>query len=180
MGDWTFKSQLLKRWQDVLEPTLPTDAGQNVVRYVLAVLAAVAALLLRQALAPLLGEHNPYHVAWLALVFSAWYCGFWQSLVALAIESVGIWYWFLTPFASWRIANRGDLYGLLGFVLFGGILSILGEAYRRTLVRKAAAEQQAHRARKLFETFMENSPVLSFLKDENGRYVYSNAANRGG
>jgi PAS domain S-box-containing protein len=43
-----------------------------------------------------------------------------------------------------------------------------------------AAEQQAHRARKLFETFMENSPVLSYLKDEDGRYVYSNAANRTG
>jgi PAS domain S-box-containing protein len=43
-----------------------------------------------------------------------------------------------------------------------------------------AAEQQAHRARKLFETFMENSPVLSYLKDEDGKYVYSNAAGNTG
>src|SRR5215472_76113 len=171
------KSTKPKRWQDVFEPSLPADPNQIALRYVLAILAALAALLLRKALVPLLGDHNPYHIAWLAVVFSAWYCGFWQSLLALAIEALGVWFWLLPPYETWRIRERSDVYGVIAFVLLGGFLTLLGEAYRRTASRKADAEAQAHRARKLFETFMENSPVLSYLKEEDGRYVYSNAAN---
>jgi PAS domain S-box-containing protein len=179
VGDWNLK-QILKRGQDVFEPALPTEHSQNALRYVLAVLASIAALLLRKALVPLLGDHNAYHVAWLAVVFSAWYCGFWQSLLAVAIQAVGVWYWFLPPSGSFRIAPRSDTYGMLGFVFFGCLLTLLVESFRRTIGRKAAAEQQAHLARKLFETFMENSPILSYLKDQDGRYVYSNTANRAG
>lgn len=168
------------RWQDVFEPALSTDRSQNLLRYALAVLAAIAALLLSKAFVPLLGTHNPYHVAWLAVVFSAWYCGFWQSLIVLAIEAFGVWYWFLPPSGSWRIESPADAYGLSGFVLFGCLLCMMGKAYRRTVARKAAAEEQAHRARKLFESFMEHSPVVSYLKDEHGTYLYSNAANRSG
>lgn len=78
------------------------------------------------------------------------------------------------------IKDRSDVYGIVAFVLLGGFLTVLGEAYRRTVSRKTEAEQRAHRARKLFETFMENSPVLSYLKDEQGRYIYSNAAKGSG
>lgn len=180
MNDSNSKSPVWKHWQQAFEPALLNDARQKALRYALAGLAAIAALLLRKALVPLLGVHNPYHAAWLAVIFSAWYCGFWQSLLALVIETIGIWYWLLPPSDSWRITDRTDVYGLLGFVLFGSLLSILGEAYRRAMARNVAAEQRAHRARKLFESFMENSPVLSYLKDEKGRYVYSNAANHTG
>ena len=131
MGDSNSKSQIEKRWQQVFEPALSSDPGQSALRYALAVLAAIAALPLRKALVPLLGVHNPYHVAWLAIVFSAWYCGFWQSLLAVAVETIGVWYWLLLPSPSWRIADRSDIYGLFGFALFGSLLSILGETYRR-------------------------------------------------
>jgi PAS domain S-box-containing protein len=180
VGDSNSKSQILKRMVQAFEPSLPTEPSQSALRYALAVLAAIAALLLRKALVPLLGDQDPYHIAWLAVAFSAWYCGFWQSVLALAIEAIGVWYWLLPPYESWRIRDRRDVYGVIAFVLLGGLLTLLGESYRRTVSRKVAAEQQAHRARKLFETFMENSPVLSYLKDEDGKYVYSNAANRTG
>jgi hypothetical protein len=48
VGDWNYK-KILQRWQDLFEPALPTDDSQNALRYVLAVLASVAALLLRKA-----------------------------------------------------------------------------------------------------------------------------------
>lgn len=51
-------------------------------RYALAILAAVAALFLRDLLAPLLGNHNAYHAVRLAIVFSAWYCGSGPLIVA--------------------------------------------------------------------------------------------------
>jgi PAS domain S-box-containing protein len=173
------KSQMLKRVVEALEPTpLPNEPSQSGMRYTLAVLAAIAALLLRQALVPLLGHQNPYHIAWLAVVFSAWYCGFWQSLLALAIETVGVWYWFLPPTHNWHVQNRSDAYGLVLFAIFGGIIATLGAAYRQAVARKAAAEQRANRAGKLFETFMDNSPASAYLKDEEGKYVWTNATNK--
>lgn len=72
VGDWNFE-KILKRWQDVFEPALPTDRSQTALRYVLAVLTSIAALLLRKTVVLLLGDHNADHVAWLAVVFSAWY-----------------------------------------------------------------------------------------------------------
>jgi hypothetical protein len=45
------------------EPSLATEPSQSALRYVLAVLAAIAALLLRKALVPLLGDHDPYQIA---------------------------------------------------------------------------------------------------------------------
>jgi hypothetical protein len=69
VGDSNSKFQIWERWQQAFEPALPTDPSQNALRYVLAVLAAIAALLLRKSLVPLLGDHNPYHLAWLAVVF---------------------------------------------------------------------------------------------------------------
>jgi PAS domain S-box-containing protein len=180
VGDSNYKLQFWTHWQQAFEPATSVDPSQTALRYVLAVLAAIAALLLRRALTPLLGDHNPYDVAWLAVVFSAWYCGFWQSLLCLAIEAMGVWYWLLPPYGGWRVRDRSDVYGIVAFVLLGGFLTLLGEAYRRTLSRKSEAEQRAHRARKLFETFMENSPVLSYLKDEEGLYIYCNAANTSG
>jgi len=179
VGDSVIKSKILRRWYRVLEPALPSDSSDEVLRYILAILAAVAALLLRKALDPLLGYRTPYLIAWLAVVFSAWYCGFWQSLVTVLIETLGAWFWILPP-QGWRVPDRSDRYGLIGFTLLGGILCLWGESYRRTVARKVAAEDLAHRARKLFETFMENSPVLSYLKDEDGKYLYSNAANPAG
>ena len=74
------------------------DKGYDVVqRYAFGVSAAIAALLLRQLLQPLLGENNPYHTVWAAVVFSAWYCGLGPSIVTALISLVGVWYWFVPP-----------------------------------------------------------------------------------
>lgn len=61
-------------------------------RYGLAIFAAVLALLLRQLLTPFLGESNPYHTVWAAVVFSAWYCGLGPSIVTALLSAIGVWY----------------------------------------------------------------------------------------
>ena len=38
-----------------------------------------------------------------------------------------------------------------------------------------SSEERERRARQLFESFVEHSPATVFLKDEDGRYVYTNA-----
>lgn len=95
----------------------------NFYRYGLAALAAVAALLLRKLLMPVLGEQNPYHTAWAAVVFSAWYCGLGPSIVTVLLEVIGIWYWFLLPSPSIQLANpRAENSGMLGFLAFSGFI----------------------------------------------------------
>ena len=59
-----------------------TFSEQDAIRYGLAIIAAFAALYLRYLLDPLLGVTNPYHAAWLAVVFTAWYCGLAPSILA--------------------------------------------------------------------------------------------------
>jgi len=113
----------------------------SVTRYGLAVLAAVAALLLRQALNPFLGAENPYHTMWLAVVFSAWYCGVGPSIVAVIVGAVGVWYWFLPPHDSFSVKSRVEVSGILGFLVLSAVIVALGESTRRIMARQRRAEE---------------------------------------
>ena len=100
-------------------------------RYALAILAALVALSLRHLLIPLLGFENPYHTAWLAVAFSAWYCGVGPSVVTALVGALGVWYWFLPPFHSFALQDRTEVFGIVGFLAFSGVIIALGESSRR-------------------------------------------------
>src|SRR5580704_15400134 len=99
-------------------------------RYALAILAAILALYLRYLLTPLLGIQNPYHTLWLAVVFTAWYCGVGPSIACVLLGALGVWYLFLPPLHSFAIPDRSQLFGMFGFLLFSGAIIALGESNR--------------------------------------------------
>src|SRR5213595_2955470 len=106
----------------------PSSGSQNRVaqRYALAILAATVALVLRKLLAPVFGVQNPYHTAWAAVAFSAWYCGLGPALLSVLIELAGVWYFFLPPFNSIQLTNtRAEFAGMLGFLVFSGVIIAL-------------------------------------------------------
>jgi PAS domain S-box-containing protein len=166
---------------------------QQGIRYALGAVSAIAALLLREGLNPLLGTGNPYHTLWLAVVFSAWYCGIGPSVLTVIIGGFGIWHWFLPLNGSVRDSTQ--LYGLLGFVVFGVVIIGLGESNRRIIVRRDRAEKELRRAqleledrvreraaaleRKTAET-VEKAALLDlandaiFVKATNGKISYWN------
>lgn len=119
---------------------------QNVVRYTLATLAAIAALFLRKLLTPLLGDTNPYHTMWLAVIFSAWYCGVGPTIVTVIVGVLGIWYWFLSPFHSFAVKDQREIFGLLGFVFFSAVIAALGESARRVINERKQAEKELRQA----------------------------------
>lgn len=122
-----------------------------VTRYALAALAAVAAVLLRQALDPFLGAENPYHTMWLAVVFAAWYCGIGPSVVTVVIGAVGIWYWFLPPYDSFSIKSHVELSGMLGFLVLSAVIVALGESTRRIMARQQTAEEALMKTQEALE-----------------------------
>lgn len=122
-----------------------------VVRYALGALAGIGALLLRDALSPYFGERNPYHTAWLAVVFSAWYCGVGPAITSVAISSAGIWYWFVPPFHSFTGKGDSGLSGLLGFLVFSGVIIAFGASTRRNILNRENADSELRKAREELE-----------------------------
>jgi PAS domain S-box-containing protein len=100
-------------------------------QYALAVFAAGVGLGVRGLLTPLLGQQNPYHTVWLAVVFSAWYCGLGPSIVTTLLGALGVWFWFLPPFHSFAAKSKTEFFGMLGYVVFSGAIIALGESNRR-------------------------------------------------
>jgi signal transduction histidine kinase len=135
----------------------------TVFRYPVAALAAFAALFLRELLTPLLGSHDPYETVWLALVFSAWYCGLGGSILTALLGALGVWYLFLPPRHSWIIQDRADVFGMLGFLFFSAAIIALGESNRRGLAARSQAEEAAKEK--------EFSSRLLKLQDEERRRI---------
>lgn len=116
-------------------------------RYVWALVAVIVALIVRGLLNPFLGENNPYHTVWAAVVFSAWYCGLGPSILTALLGVIGVWYWFLPPQRSLLVDNpKTAISGMVGFLFFAGLIVLLGESNRRTLARRQLAEDELQRA----------------------------------
>jgi PAS domain S-box-containing protein len=99
-------------------------------------LATVAGLLVREMLAPFFGAANPYHAAWVAVAFSAWYCGVGPAILTTFVSMLGVWYWFLPPYHSFALEEpRTQIPGMIGFLVFSGFIIVLGEINRRSKAR---------------------------------------------
>jgi PAS domain S-box-containing protein len=115
-------------------------------RYVIAILAAVAALLLRKTLSPWMALENPYLPSWAAIVFSAWYCGIGPSIVCILVSLVGVWYWFLPYFNTFVFQNaKTEISGMVLFSVVASFIVALGEANRRS--KRASDREVAQRGR---------------------------------
>jgi two-component system NarL family sensor kinase len=156
-------------------------------RYALAIFVALAALALRGLLVPFLGENNPYHTMWAAIVITAWYCGIGPSILATLIGTVGIWYWFLPPYSSFALKDsKTALSGIVGFLFFSGLIIALGESNRRLLARSRWTEEELRKAhdeleRKVInrtadlntanESLRDLSSKLQRMRDEERRQI---------
>lgn len=144
-------------------------------RYAAAVLTVVIALLLRALLESLLGNNNPYHTVWLAVVISTWYCGLGPAIVTTLLSLVGVWYWFLLPSKSFALQDpKTAISGMIGFLVFSGVIITLGETSRRSLSRSRWAEEQLRKThdeleRKVRERTADLRMANEGLRELSGR-----------
>jgi PAS domain S-box-containing protein len=145
-------------------------------RYALAVLALAFAVLMRLLTAHFFSGIVPYHAIWAAIAFSAWYCGLGPSILVALLGMITISLpWPGMPLSSaWSPGIAGEVSALV----FVGLLVLLGEISRRAVAERELAEQLARESHGLFDTFMDHSPGIAYIKDRDGRYIYVNRTMR--
>jgi PAS domain S-box-containing protein len=163
--------------------------------YIVAVLAAVLAVLVRRLLDPALGDLHPFVISLLAVIFVAWEGGFGPAMVTLLISTAGIVYWFVHPRGSWIIVGLPNQIGF-GLFIFGGVMcGLLGEAQRfararaerardealdrraeleAEVVRRMSAETAVRESEERFRNLADSVPVLIWVADADRRRTYFN------
>lgn len=144
------------------------------VRYTLALAGTAVALALRGLLDPALGNYVPYLTVFPAVIFSAWYCGLWPSVISAVLSTLGEMYWYIEPRHSFGISVPAEAISLVVYVAAAAVVVILSEANRRAVALANANLREARAARNLFDKFMDNSPVTAYMKGQDGRYVFYN------
>ncbi|HET7670099.1 MAG TPA: PAS domain-containing protein [Burkholderiales bacterium] len=137
---------------------------------VVALLAVCAALALRAALTPWLGERVPYITLFGAVIVAAWYGGAAPAFAAALAGWIGAELLLIRP-VGWTYRGAPQLVEACAYFLSTALIAALGGAMQTARARLEASELR-------FRGFMENSPTLVYLKDEQGRYVFANQAGR--
>ncbi len=148
-------------------------------RYAVALLATVVALLVRLGLNPFLGDYVPYITLFPAVVFCAWYCGVGPSILSVLLGLVGAQYWFTSPAHSLRIVGTAQVIGILLFLSVSGLLVAMGEARRRREEVLWAAQRELEEAvkdrtvelDKTNQNLRELSARLMQLQDDERRRI---------
>jgi signal transduction histidine kinase len=107
------------------------DIGRALRPYLLAVLAFIAALLLRDALTPVVGESLPHATFMVATAFSAWLLGLGPGLVTMILGLPAADYFFTPPLHTWSAFTASELPGTFTYVVASCALIAMGVINRR-------------------------------------------------
>lgn len=133
--------------------------------YGIAILTVATAVLLT-SLSSTLSEKSPYMMFYAAVTLSAWYGGLWPGIMATVLGALSANYFFIQPIDTLDF-GWSDIVSIGVFTQVSLLSSSLSAARKRNIEILLAAQE-------LFQSFMNNSPILTFMKDEEGRYIYIN------
>ncbi len=113
------------------------------VRYSIAVIAVVAALLLRLAIERCIGGELPLFITFYPTVMVvALLSGLWPGLLATVLAALLADYFVIPPHGRFAIASTADAVALAFFAAMGVFMSLVAEAYRRNQWQIAAYKRE--------------------------------------
>jgi signal transduction histidine kinase len=153
--------------------------------YWLAILSALFGLLFRMVIDPWLGNQMPYITFLVAVALVGLFGEVSAALLSTALGAILAYFCFVQP--RYRLGFQGisDAAGFFAYLTAAlGIVLLTGarkKAYLRAeqrLQEQLTAESKLRDAQKVFQLFMDNRPGFSYLREENGEYVFFNNAAR--
>jgi PAS domain S-box-containing protein len=139
---------------------------------------AIAATLLRMALAPLVGSSVPFLTYLLGVLFVAWYRGLGAAVLLIPLSAVAGWYFFVVPANPLGPAEPTRV---LGFLASSSAAAFVLDLQRRTLGRaslEAAGRRNAENAereqRLRLETTLASIGDAVVTTDAEGRIMLAN------
>jgi signal transduction histidine kinase len=138
-------------------------------RYGMAAISVGAAVLLRAAITGLLPGQITLITFYPAVMFSAWFGGFWPGVaatVASAFLANSLW---LEPARSFGVSSTEDFFAMAAFIGVGLVISGLNESLHGVNRRESAARESADHANRLKDQFLAavshevRAPINSIL-----------------
>src|SRR5215475_11276880 len=100
-------------------------------RFAIALATAILAVVLRWLLDPVLGHVAFYATLYMAVAFSAVFCGMAPGIMTAVLGFFGVFYWFVDPRHSLSLVSRADVHGIFGCIFVCVVLIALGSVTRR-------------------------------------------------
>jgi PAS domain S-box-containing protein len=149
---------------------MPDRPGRRLIACGIAVLAAVASLLVRWALQPVLGDAVPHMTFFPAVMLAAYIGGFWPGMLSTILSAFLANYFLTGKFRSFEATSIRDIATLVLFLSVGTIISALCEslhrARRRIVVHERLEAKEARReTEERFRQLAENIHEVFWLKD---------------
>jgi two-component system sensor histidine kinase KdpD len=113
-----------------------------ILRYVVAVLASLAAAGIRFMIEPTVGRHTPYLPFVLAVIVVACLGGVGPTVLTTVTSGLVSSYFFLYPRLSFAITQPADIGGLVDFVVIATIINLLITQLRRSLMAQAEVNRK--------------------------------------
>ena len=136
--------------------------------YLVAILATVAAVLLRLTLNPWIGTSVPFSTMYAAIALAVWYGGYRSGLLAAVLGYLASNYFFMQPRGSFAIQNFSDHVILGLYLLTCAVIIGLGEAAR-------LARHRAQEGRDRLHTTLASIGDAVIATDTEGRITMMNA-----
>ncbi|MCU1290789.1 MAG: domain S-box [Acidobacteria bacterium] len=129
---------------------METNKKSAFLRYGAAVLLAAAALLLRAALTPLLGDHVPFSTFYPAIVVSAMFGGLRAGLLTTVLSAVAADFFFIPPVGTFSL-GLGEFIQITLFVLMGALISWVISERERAQTRLRQVETESEKQKRVKE-----------------------------
>jgi signal transduction histidine kinase len=151
------------------------DATRALRAYLFAGLAFLVALLLRDALTPIVGQSLPHATFMVATAFSAWFLGLGPGLLTMILGLPAADYFFTPPVGTWSAFTAPELPSTLTYLVASCALVAMGVSNRkrtmeleqknREVIKQAAAVELSN------ERLRELSRRLLHTQDEERRHI---------